>query len=123
MEEKLVVVYGKRGHASLRQLDETVTTVHVVDAVFLWLLELIAEKAPNVRVVQTAPSFYSFGPSAVQFCKDRSIEFREGFVSPQLAWRNNRMLTSDSYRREKAFLEHLSPDQTTKFEELIKFEC
>lgn len=102
-------------------LDERVTFIHINGHLFLWVLRLLIEKAPNLKTVRVIPKqYYKLSSAHLDLCKDNNIEIVTGHHKPEIAWKEEKTRLP-WYKTQKRFFEDLSGEQKKLFEELLYF--
>lgn len=117
---------GGRRHHSFNDLDVRTRVVHINGYPFLWAIELILERAPNVSRIEVIPSMLAKlqamqSSRALALCRERAVELVAGHDRPDTAWegKENR---SPTYDKQRAFLVGLAGTQKARWEELLAME-
>ena len=99
----------------------TTRVLHLGVHPFLWLIEKVLERAPNLRVLQIIPSMErKLSARHRALLESRGVAIRVGAVKPEatgqrIGW-NNR-----AYLVQKRFMNTLSGAQREAFDELVQF--
>lgn len=118
-----VLIHSKRGHPRFTDLSQMTTIVHIHGFPFLWCLEEIIEKAPNVKIIEIIPSHLQrITKSHHEWAKKHRVEINGGHWWSELAWQEGEMRHQKAYYKQKFFLENLQGEQKKLFSELEKFE-
>lgn len=116
----LISTHGTRykTHA-FDHLDDSVLLVHIDGHPFVWTIELILDRAPNVRKIQVIPTMRrKITETHLKLCRDHGVEIVAGHFRPEMAWKGER-ITSPSYAGQRNFLKSLTGEQKALFEELL----
>lgn len=117
---------GGRNHHSFNDLDVHTRVVHINGHPFLWAIQKILERAPNVSVIELIPSMFARVQrgQVKTLCEQRAVRLVAGHDRPDTAWagKENR---SPIYDKQRAFFVGLQREQKRSWEELLamKFEA
>lgn len=116
--DDFVVIYPQKNHSSHSKLDSTVTKVHIAGRLESWLLNLIIERAPGVKVIQVIPKLERrLTKEQKDISGEHGIKLVAGHVRPQSEWSDDRR----SSAANRKFLLNLVGLQKALFEELLDF--
>jgi len=100
-------------------ISERTTTVHIDGHPYLWAIQRILEKAPNLKRIQTIPAMLrQVGEHHRRLCQERGVELVSGYHRPDLKWEEGRIV-SPHYRAQKRFFQALSEEQKQLLSELL----
>ncbi len=107
---------------TFEQLDEETKFVHVDGHPFVWAIERILEKAPNLEIIRMIPTMCrKLTANHRTLCEKRNVRIVAGHQRPEMAWRDgeNRSPLYDTQRR---FFLELAGEQKILFDELLAME-
>ena len=114
---------AKSDKTVLDKLDASVTHVHINGHAYLWLLEKIINKVPNLKRITVIPSVLKvLGDNHFGICKKSNVELASGYWSPEKAWKGNALNRHPAYEAERRFFLELSGEQRDLFDELLLFK-
>lgn len=122
-KQEIVVVQTQRGrsHASFARINRHTQMVHIDGYPFVWALELILKRAPNLRTLQVIPSGLPrmHPQSHRRLCTERGVRIIAGHVMPQCAWEGEER-RSLGYEAQLRFYRNLKGKRKRLFEELLE---
>jgi len=119
-----VLVYAKRGHTTHSLMDRTTRTVHIHGHPYVWLIEEILVRCPNLEKIQLIPSMAKrLTDNHRQPCALRNVEIVTGHARPELAWDENdsRICNLLNFYKQQTFLQTINGEQKTLWDELQDF--
>lgn len=127
----LLLVHSKREHPSHLGLRPGVVAVYINGYPYLWIIELILQRAPDVRRIQVAPcELVNVHANHRAACAARCVELvvgrgprgggraggRRGRV-----WEDGKLRGGAKYSADRKFLMELSGDQRALLDELLAY--
>lgn len=110
-----------REHPSFHEVNERTALVHIHGHPFLWAIEEVLKRAPNLRTIRIVPTMQGKMSSAHrELCQKRQVQLITGYHMPQLAWEEGEN-RSPFYQAQQTFLLNLQGEQKVLFEELLTF--
>lgn len=85
----IVITKGTRNYEeAFNHLNETTVFVHIQGHPFLWAIERILAKAPNLKIIQVYPNLmWKLNPNShLKICSQRGVQIVAGHWRPELAW-------------------------------------
>jgi len=116
-----VVVKTHRGrkHSSFNDVGSRTTKVHVDGHPNVWAIEEILSRAPNLRELQIVPTMLRYiSGTHEKLLTDRGVKLVTGYHRPELAWSGDAEPRGDHFKRMRARLLGLSPEQRRALDEL-----
>lgn len=114
---------GSRGfHSSFASLSSHTKHVHINGHPFLWAVEEILRRAPNLKVLQVTPPMLRHIHEAsphVGLLKSRGVQLVPGYVNPEIAWANDGSPRDPRFFQLQRML--LVPERRAALDELITF--
>lgn len=114
--------YG-RGHASFESVTPTTKKVHVAGHPFLWALEDIFRRAPELKVLQIIPSKKHWMQKGryKEICREHDA--RVVIACHQRKQQKEMYRPSRAYQRKRRKFLYLQGEVKEKFEELLAMDC
>ncbi len=120
-KEYVIIHTQPRKHSSFGNLTEKTKKVHVSGHLFLWTVNLILSKCPNLESIQVVPKrMMEIKESHERSCSSRGVKIESGYYKPDLAW-DVRESELPSYKLRRLFFQKLSGKQKALFNELLSF--
>lgn len=107
-----------RKHCGIERIDERVTFVHFDGMPYLWAIEEVPRRAPNLKTIQVIPSMYPRIHSGHELCKARGVEIVRGHHRPECAWTEHRIV-APQYADQRRFMPGMKGEQRAQFDELV----
>ncbi len=93
---------------------------HITGIPFLWAVELILERAPNLKTLQVIPSMLvKIHGRHRALCAARGVTIAGGHCRPELAWDEDEVSRSRTYEPQRRFMAELKGEQRSLFDELM----
>lgn len=116
------MVKAQRGDSSLLDIDERTTSVHIIGHPYVWLLQEIFRRGPNVVQIQAIPTFEDrVTEHHRSLCSYHGIALMFGHGEPERAWAGSGVRRSDRYHKDRRYLLCLSSDQQVLLDELLEY--
>lgn len=116
-----IFTQGGRRHHSFNDLDARTRVVHINGHPYLWAIQKILERAPNVSVIEMIPSMFAKVQTGQvrTLCDQLAVRLVAGHDRPDMAWEGEG--TRDpNYEPRRAALLALPPDKKQLLDELLE---
>jgi hypothetical protein len=125
-EYSYVVVSTQRGNreapdSSFADISSRTEKVHLAGFPFLWAVEEILRRAPNLKVLQVVPTMMRHVPESSRHLatlKAHGVKIVTGYDRPEVAWATNNECRDPRYRRLRQML--LRPENRAQLDELCE---
>lgn len=105
----------------IRTLSSTTTCVYFTSHPFLWAVENIVDRCPDLKTIRVLPTYMPHLRTQLEYCTQRGITIEPGRLNENQAWSANAGNRSVTYEKLRRWFRSLNKEQRQKLDDLLEY--